>query len=265
MVGVLPVLASVVVDDVLIRRAETVGKAFASLLNRDRFDIGAMAAQGLVRGEGAARQLLLGVVDLDKLTRVLDRLFSEDEFLSPHGLRALSRAHRDHPYELVIGELHATIDYEPAESTTNMFGGNSNWRGPVWFPLNYLLVSALKSYGNFFGESFTVEYPTGSGRRLLLAEVAEDLRSRLVGLFLLDDQERRPCFGETPKFRDDPRWRDFLLFNEYFHGDDGAGLGASHQTGWTGLVADLIRRRPGSKVGSLDDLLRHDGPSGASQ
>jgi hypothetical protein len=209
-----------------------------------------------VRSDQDGRQLLLGVVGLEKVTRLLDRLFAEDEFLSPFGLRALSRAHRDAPYELEIGDLHATIDYEPAESTSNMFGGNSNWRGPIWFPLNYLLVSCLKSYGRFFGDSFTVEYPSGSGQARVLSDIAEDLRSRLVSIFLLDENGRRPCYGETDRFRDDPRWRDHIQFNEYFHGDNGAGLGASHQTGWTGVVADLIRRRPGSEIASLDDLLQ---------
>ena len=124
-----------------------------------------------------------------------------------------------------------------------MFGGNSNWRGPVWFPVNYLVIEALDRYGDFFGDALTVEHPTGSGRQATLAEVADDLRRRLVEIFLLDDRGRRPCFGDVPRFRDDPTWRDALLFNEYFHGDLGCGLGASHQTGWTGLVADLIVTR----------------------
>ena len=168
----------------------------------------------------------------------------------------MSQAHRDAPYDFEIGDLHATIDYEPAESTTNMFGGNSNWRGPIWFPLNYLLVTSIKSYGNFFGDSFTVDYPTGSGQQRSLDDVAEDLRERLVSIFLLDQDGRRPCYGGVEKFRDDPRWRDHVQFNEYFHGDNGAGLGASHQTGWTGVVADLIRRAPGSEIASLADLLQ---------
>jgi hypothetical protein len=182
-------------------------------------------------------------------------LFDETEFLSPHGIRAISQAHRDHPYELQVGELRASIDYEPAESTTNMFGGNSNWRGPIWFPLNYLLVRSIRVYGDFLGDSFTVEYPTGSGLQHTLGHVADDLRARLISLFLVGDDNRRPCFGGVERMQQDPRWSPFVLFNEYFHGDNGAGLGASHQTGWTGVVADLIRRTEGSNITSLDDLL----------
>ncbi len=261
MVGVLPVLASIVVDEVLIRRAETMGKDFAAMLNRNRFDIAALAERGLVRGAPGERQLLLGVVGLDKVRRLFERLFAEDEFLSPFGMRAVSQAHRDHPYEFAIGDLRASVDYEPAESTVDMFGGNSNWRGPIWFPLNYLLVSSIKMYGEFFGDAFEVEYPTGSGHTATLTDVAEDLRRRLISLFLVDGEGRRPCYGGVDKMQLDPRWRDFVQFNEYFHGDNGAGLGASHQTGWTGVVADLIRRGPGSQVPSISDLL-HPGRTG---
>jgi hypothetical protein len=137
-----------------------------------------------------------------------------------------------------------------------MFGGNSNWRGPIWFPLNYLLVSSIKVYGDFFDDSFTVEYPSGSGEMQTLSTVAEDLRTRLISLFLVGEDGRRPCYGAVDRLQHDPRWKDFVQFNEYFHGDNGAGLGASHQTGWTGVVADLIRRGPGSDVGSLSDLLQ---------
>ncbi len=262
MVGVLPVLASVLVDETLIGRAETVGKSFARMLGRGGFDMSVFAEQGLIRGIPGDRQLLLGVVGIDRVKRIFDRLFAENEFLSPYGLRAVSQAHRDRPYELVIGEFRASIDYEPAESTTNMFGGNSNWRGPIWFPLNYLLVSSIKMYGNFFEESLVVEYPTGSGRMRTLNDIAEDLRRRLISIFLRDADGRRPCYGQIDRFQNDPRWRDFVQFNEYFHGDNGAGLGASHQTGWTGVVADLIRRSPGSNIASVADLLQPGrGPS----
>jgi len=199
--------------------------------------------------------MLIGVVGVDRVQRLFTRLFDEGEFLSPYGLRAVSAAHREHPYELDIGALTATIDYEPAESTTAMFGGNSNWRGPIWFPLNYLLASSIKVYGTYFGDDVRVEFPTGSGKHKTLTEIAEDLRTRLISLFLLDDDGRRPCYGYVGQFRDNPRWQGLVQFNEYFHGDNGAGLGATHQTGWTGLVADLIRRRPGSGVASLSDLL----------
>jgi hypothetical protein len=257
MVGALPVLASVLVDESILRRVQILGKSFGAMLRRKGFDLDLLAQRGLLRGEPGHRDLLLGVVDVDKVTRIFDRLFDEDEFLSPHGMRGISRAHRD-PYVLELGDLQASIDYEPAESTTNMFGGNSNWRGPVWFPLNYLLVSSIRVYGQFFGDSFTVEYPTGSGTRCTLEAVAEDLRVRLISLFLRDADGRRPCYGEVTKLQTDPRWRDFIQFNEYFHGDNGAGLGASHQTGWTGVVADLIRRCPGSDIPCGSDLLQPD-------
>jgi hypothetical protein len=179
------------------------------------------------------------------LSRLLSRLFDESEFLSPHGLRSLSAYHRDHPYVLEVEGVTASVDYEPAESTTPLFGGNSNWRGPVWFPLNYEVISALERYHRFFGDDYTVEYPTGSGNRLTLDKVAVDLQDRLISIFTRGPDGRRPCFGGNDLFQTDPAWRDNLVFGEYFNGDNAKALGASHQTGWTGLVADVIRRRYG--------------------
>jgi len=195
------------------------------------------------------------VVDTDRLRRIFTTLFDESEFLSPHGLRAISAYHRDHPYELEVEGIRATIDYEPAESTTDMFGGNSNWRGPLWFPLNYLVVEALERYDRFFGEGFVMEYPTGSGSTCTLGQIAHDLRRRMIGIFLPGPDGQRPCFGGVDKLQHDPAWKDNLMFNEYFHGDNGAGLGASHQTGWTGLVADAILRYHGA-VEPLGDVVR---------
>ncbi len=163
----------------------------------------------------------------------------------PHGLRALSARHRDHPYTIELEGYRASIDYEPAESTTPLFGGNSNWRGPVWFPMNYLVISVLERYHLFFGDDLTIEYPTGSGHQLPLGKIAEDLQDRLISIFTEGQDGRRPCFGGVELLADDPAWRENLIFSEYFHGDNGAGLGASHQTGWTGVVADIIRRRHG--------------------
>jgi hypothetical protein len=183
------------------------------------------------------------------------KLFDEAEFLSPYGLRAVSAYHRDHPYQLEAEGLLATIDYEPAESTTDMFGGNSNWRGPLWFPLNYLVSSSLERYHRFFGDDLTVEYPTGSGQRLPLGTIVTDLQDRLISIFLVGPDGRRPCFGWVERLQHDPAWKDNLVFNEYFHGDNGAGLGAAHQTGWTGLIADLIRRRHGA-VRAVGDVIR---------
>jgi hypothetical protein len=185
---------------------------------------------------------MLSIVSPDHLRRVLARVLDPAEFLSDHGIRALSRYHLDHPLEVNLGGAMAALDYEPAESTGGLFGGNSNWRGPVWMPVNYLLVEVLRVYDRYLGSDFKVEHPTGSGAMHTLAEVADDLSGRLVAIFL-DRNGRRPVFGGYAKFQDDRSWHDLIPFHEYFHGDTGAGLGASHQTGWTGLVADLIIRR----------------------
>jgi Mannosylglycerate hydrolase MGH1-like glycoside hydrolase domain/Glycosyl hydrolase family 63 C-terminal domain len=231
--GMIPALALGVVDQRSIERSMAVGKRFA----------------GFLAGQPRQR-LLLSLAGADKLTRMLTRLFDESEFLSPHGLRALSAWHRDHPYTIDVEGYRAAIDYEPAESTTPLFGGNSNWRGPIWFPVNYLVISALERYHAFFGDDLTIEYPTGSGRRHTLGEIAADLSDRLISLFARDATGRRPCFGGTEPLQSDPAWRDNIFFSEYFHGDNGAGLGAAHQTGWTGLVADLIRRKYGAVHGA---------------
>ena len=210
---------------------------------------------GLLRGEPGNRRLLLSLAGPDRLERLLRWLFDEGEFLSPHGLRALSAWHREHPYELDVEGVSASVDYEPAESTTAMFGGNSNWRGPVWFPLNYLVISVLDRYSRFFGDELTIEYPTGSGRQLTLDLVALDLSDRLISIFTRGPDGRRPCFGGTELLQNDPAWKDNLVFSEYFHGDNGAAIGAAHQTGWTGLIADVIRRRHG-EVRSIGEIVR---------
>ncbi len=254
MVGVIPLLATAVVPEGAIDQAETLGKQAAALLRQETGD-GTASASHLtkVRGEPGHRQLLLSVVTPDQLRRVLTVLLDEEEFLSPGGLRSLSQCYRGHPYELTVGGATSSIDYEPAESTTAMFGGNSNWRGPVWFPLNYLLVECLAAFHDFYGADLQVEYPTGSGAQHDLGAVAADLRRRLISLFLVGPDGRRPCFGGVERLQSDPHWREHVLFNEYFHGDNGAGLGASHQTGWTGVVADLIcsrRAEPGKPATS---------------
>jgi hypothetical protein len=253
MVGIIPLLAAIVLDESELGRAQTLGKGFSRLV-ADLGDQKVLTEQGLLRGEPGERRLLLGVVGVDHLLKLFDKLFDADEFLSPYGLRALSAYHRDHPYELVVEGFRATIDYEPAESTTSMFGGNSNWRGPIWFPLNYLLISALERYHRFFGDDLRLHYPTGTDAERNLGEIAADLRARLIGLFISGPDGRRPCFGYVDRLQQDPAWRDNLVFNEYFHGDNGAGLGATHQTGWTGVIADLIRGRPGGGVYSVGDI-----------
>jgi len=186
------------------------------------------------------QRLLLSVVKPEQLRRVLGRMLDESEFLSSYGIRSVSRFHLEHPYELHARGMDYRLDYEPGESRTKLFGGNSNWRGPIWFPLNYLIIESLHRFHSYFGDSFQVECPTGSGRMMNLREVSLELARRLSRIFLPGDEGRRPVAGPYSIFRDDPHWRDLMLFHEYFHGDTGAGLGASHQTGWTGLVAKLL-------------------------
>jgi len=194
---------------------------------------------------GESQQRLLAIVGRERLRRVLKPMLDEAEFLSPYGVRALSRRHLEHPYELEVnGETHR-VDYEPAESASGLFGGNSNWRGPVWFPLNFLLIESLQKFHHYYGDDFKVECPTGSGQMMSLWEVATELSRRLSRLFLKDSSGRRPSNGDCQLLNSDPHWRDLVLFHEYFHGDSGRGLGASHQTGWTALVAKLLQQSGG--------------------
>jgi hypothetical protein len=247
MVGMIPLLAVGVVDETTLEQSLALDKGFANFLQRQGFtDREKLRQIGLLRGAPGSERLLLSVVGTERLEKLFTKLFDESRFLSPYGLRSLSAFYRNQPYELDASGISATIDYEPAESTTDMFGGNSNWRGPVWFPLNYLVISCLERYHRFFGDDFTVEYPAGSGQQLTLSDIAQDLRGRLISIFLTGPDGRRPCFGGVDRLQLDSAWRDNLLFSEYFHGDNAAGLGAAHQTGWTGLIADVIRRRHGA-------------------
>ena len=171
----------------------------------------------------------------------MSRMLDESEFLSPYGIRAVSRYHAAHPYVFSVHGQEYRVDYLPAESNTGMFGGNSNWRGPIWMPVNVMLIRALVQYYLYYGDNFKVECPTGSGNLMNLFEVSREISTRLQRIFLRDERGRRPVYGGMEKFQTDPHWKDHLLFHEYFHGDNGAGLGASHQTGWTGSVAKLIQ------------------------
>jgi hypothetical protein len=189
---------------------------------------------------GVAERGLLGLVNRDRLRRILTRMLDESEFLSPYGIRSLSRHHAEHPYVFAVEGREYRVGYLPAESDSGMFGGNSNWRGPVWMPVNALIIRALMHYFAYYGDNFKIECPTGSGNLMNLFEVAREIARRLTAIFLRDDTGRRPVFGGAEKFQRDPYWRDHVLFYEYFHGDNGAGIGASHQTGWTGIVAGLI-------------------------
>ena len=189
---------------------------------------------------GVNQRGILALVSPERLRRILARMLDENEFLSPYGIRALSRYHLDHPYVIHFGGQEYRVDYQPAESNTAMFGGNSNWRGPVWMPMNALLIRALIQFYLYYGDNFKVECPTGSGRMMNLFEVSQEISNRLASIFVRNEHGRLPLYGGTEKFQSDPYWRDYLLFYEYFHGDNGAGLGASHQTGWTGVIARLI-------------------------
>jgi hypothetical protein len=191
---------------------------------------------------GKGERRLLSILDADQLRRVLKVMLDESEFLSPYGIRSVSRYHRDHPYVFSVNGASYQVDYEPGESTTGLFGGNSNWRGPVWVPVNHLLIESLQKFHHYFGDDFKVECPTGSGQLMTLWEVATELSRRLTHLFLRGPDGRRPVHGSDERYRSDPHWRDLVLFHEYFHGDNGSGLGASHQTGWTALVAKLIQQ-----------------------
>jgi hypothetical protein len=200
--------------------------------------------------------VLLALVDETKLRRVLSRMLDEDRFLSPYGIRSLSRHHLDEPYVFTVHGEEFRVQYEPAESTTGMFGGNSNWRGPIWFPTNVLLLRSLLQFHMYYGNDFKVECPTGSGVQMTLFEVAMEIGRRLGSIFLRDESGRRAVYGGCEKFQTDPHWRDLVLFHEYFHGDNGAGLGASHQTGWTGLVARVLQL-----FGQLDGESILEGPT----
>jgi hypothetical protein len=237
MVGLLPLCAVTVFEGRL-------GETYPEILPRlrkfleARPELSAFIHDPTVTGERGRR--LASVLDETKLRRVLTRMLDENEFLSPYGIRSLSKYHAEHPYVFHADGQEFRVAYLPAESDTGMFGGNSNWRGPIWMPVNGLIVRALLQYYSYYGDRFTIECPTGSGRQMTLYEVAEEISGRLGSIFLRDGSGRRPVYGGTTLLQDDPHWRDLLLFYEYFHGDNGAGLGASHQTGWTGIVARLM-------------------------
>jgi hypothetical protein len=244
LVGLLPLCATTVIEADMLERYPHVAGQVREFLERNQ-DLLANIADPLVPGVRGRR--ILSLVNEDKLRRILARMLDEERFLGPHGIRSISRWHLDHPYVFDVNGTEYRVQYEPAESTTGMFGGNSNWRGPVWFPINMLLIRALITHYRYYGDDLKVECPTGSGTMMTLFEVAQELSRRLAGTFLKDEDGHRPVYGGTKVFQEDPHWRDLVLFYEYFHGDNGAGLGASHQTGWTGLVARLIQ-----SMGQLD-------------
>ena len=239
MVGLIPLFAVETLEPELLGRLHGFKRRLEWFIDNRRDLTGNVAC---MRTRGRAERRLLSIVNADQLRSVLRVMLDEREFLSPYGIRALSRAHKDQPYVLNVDGHEHRVDYEPAESTTGLFGGNSNWRGPIWFPVNYLIIESLQKFHHYLGDDFKVACPTGSGQMLTLWQVAEELSRRLSQIFLRNGDGRRPVYGSAAKFQQDPHWRDLILFHEYFNGDDGSAVGASHQTGWTGLVAKLLQQ-----------------------
>ncbi len=253
LVGLLPMCATTVISAGTLARFPDLQASLADQLRRNRDLLGTIADP---LEPGVAGRHILSLVNEDKLRRMLTRMLDEDRFLGPHGIRSVSREHLDEPYVFDVEGRDYRVQYEPAESTSGMFGGNSNWRGPVWFPMNLVIIRALLQHYSYYGDDFTIECPTGSGVEMTLFEVAKELSDRLIGTFVPDADGTRPVYGTAEPFHTDEHWRDLVLFYEYFDGDTGAGLGASHQTGWTGLVARLVQM-----FGDIDaeTLLREGG------
>ncbi len=239
MVGLVPLIACEIVETEMLQRLPDFSTRMEWFI-RNRPDLVRHVSMCEAAPDGSHRHRLLALPRRERLERVLRYVLDENEFLSPYGIRSVSKVHQGRPYVLQAGGQEYRVDYVPGESNTGLFGGNSNWRGPIWFPLNYLLIEALERYDHFYGESLRVECPVGSGRMLRLAEVARELQGRLARIFLPDAAGRRPCHGDDSRYATDPHWRELVLFNEYFHGDTGRGVGASHQTGWTALVTRSI-------------------------
>lgn len=240
LVGLLPLCATTIVEK---EQRERVPHAMADMFERLRRMPELMDSIHPTGPDhfGVNERGILALVNPDRLRRILSKMLDENEFLGPHGIRSISKFHEQHPYVLNVGSQEYRVNYLPAESDTGMFGGNSNWRGPVWMPVNMMLIRALQQFYLYYGDNFKLECPTGSGRMMNLFEVSKEISDRLISIFTRDDQGIRPVYGGTEKFQNDPNWSDYILFFEYFHGDNGAGLGASHQTGWSGAVAKLIQ------------------------
>jgi hypothetical protein len=252
MVGLIPLYAVETLEPELLERLPGFKRRLEWFIE-NRPDLTANVA--CMKTGGMAERRLLSIVSADQLRRVLQYMLDESEFLSPYGLRALSRVHKDQPYRLPVNGTEYRVDYEPGESSTGLFGGNSNWRGPIWFPVNYLVIESLQKFHHYFGDEFRVECPTGSGHFLTLWEVSQELSRRLNRIFLRDDAGVRPVHGANQQYQTDAHWRDLVLFYEYFHGDDGSGVGASHQTGWTGLVSKLLQQSGQIVIETSEPLL----------
>jgi hypothetical protein len=240
MVGLIPLFAVEVIDDEILQQLPEFAQRLNWLLD-NRPDLAALVSRWHEKGSGEKH--LLSLLRGHRVKRILYRMLDETEFLSDHGIRSLSKYHGLHPYQLKVDGQLLTVKYSPAESTTDLFGGNSNWRGPVWMPTNFLIIEALQRFHHYYGDDFKIEYPTNSGQYKTLDEVSMELAKRLSRLFLKDEKGRRAVFGDDEKLQTDPHFKDYVLFFEYFDGDTGKGLGASHQTGWTGLVSKLLMPR----------------------
>jgi hypothetical protein len=240
LVGLLPMCAATVMHGEVRKHMPGVVTKLTKFLESHP-DLSESLAMETVFRDGANGTRLLDVMNREQYRRVLSRVLDEAEFLGPYGIRSISRYHLDHPYIFNVEGKEFRVQYVPAESDTGMFGGNSNWRGPIWMPVNALILRALYQFYQFYGDDFKIECPTGSGNMMTLYEVAIEINGRLSKIFLRDEKGRRAVYGGTEKFQNDPYWKDLILFHEYFHGENGAGLGASHQTGWTGLIASLMK------------------------
>jgi hypothetical protein len=238
MVGLIPLFAVEVLDHSILDELPEFAERLKWFLD-NRPNLASLVSRWHEKGSGDTH--LLSLLRGHRIKKILSRMLDESEFLSDHGIRALSKFHKDHPYEFYVDGTRFSVDYAPGESTSGLFGGNSNWRGPVWMPVNYLIIESLQRFHYYYGDSFTVECPTGSGKYLTLEQVAEEIARRLENLFLKDAYGNRPVFGTYEKLQRDPHFCNYILFYEYFHGDNGRGVGASHQTGWTGLIAKLIQ------------------------
>jgi hypothetical protein len=241
MVGIIPLFAVETLEESDLERLPGFRKRMDWFLE-NRWDLSRQISY-LEKKPGTGGRRLLAIPSRERLTRVLRYVLDENEFLSPHGIRSLSKVHERDPYVFRAQGQDYRVDYVPAEGTSGLFGGNSNWRGPVWFPLNYLLVEALERYHHFYGDEFKIECPTGSGKWRSLQEVSREIASRLAGIFLPDATGRRPVHGADRRYAEDPHFKDLVLFYEYFHGDSGRGVGASHQTGWTSLAVRFLEER----------------------
>jgi hypothetical protein len=240
MVGLIPLFAVATMEPALLDKLPEF-RARLDWFLEHRPELAKLVSRWQEPGMGERR--LLALLRGHRMKRVLRRMLDETEFLSPYGVRSVSRYHADQPYVFEMDGSRYTVEYLPAESNSGLFGGNSNWRGPIWFPVNYLIVESLQQFHHYYGDDFKVECPTGSGQFLTLNEIADELSRRMINIFVQNGDGRRAVFGGNELFQRDPHWRDYVPFHEYFHGDNGAGIGASHQTGWTGLVAKLIQQQ----------------------